>query len=107
MSDILDEEDPFVYTGVDPKVNPLTNKPYSRKYYRLRDGVPPDYFGWGKFSSQVNKQDFLDKLEKTNVILLTGETGSGKTTQIPKILYEYFEYEKQYFVPSPDVSLPL
>ena len=101
MSDILDEEEPYVYSNVDSKINPLTNLPFSRNYYKLRDGVAPDFRGWGKFSSQVNKQDLLDKLEKTNIILLTGETGSGKTTQIPKILYEYLEYDKTVLCTQP------
>jgi len=89
MSDYID--DGYEDKG-DPKMNPLTQRPYSRNYYKLKDGVAPDYFGWGKFSSQVNKQAFLDKIEKSNIIILTGETGSGKTTQIPKILYEYLDY---------------
>ena len=84
-----------------PSINPLTERPYSRNYYKLRDGVAPDFRGWGKFSSQVNKQDFLDKLEKTNIILLTGETGSGKTTQIPKILFEYLDYAETVLCTQP------
>jgi hypothetical protein len=101
MSDILDDEDLYVYSNVESKINPLTNLPYSRNYYKLRDGIAPEFRGWGKFSSQVNKQDFLDKLERTNIILLTGETGSGKTTQIPKILYEYLEYDKTVLCTQP------
>ena len=61
------------------KVNPLTNIPYSQKYFRLfndRQLLP---------AFQVKKQ-LMDLLETDDVIVLQGETGSGKTTQIPQFL---------------------
>ena len=34
------------------------------------------------------RQEFLDILEKNQVLIVVGETGSGKTTQLPQYLYE-------------------
>ncbi|KAL6950819.1 hypothetical protein ACO0QE_000101 [Hanseniaspora vineae] len=34
------------------------------------------------------KQDFLKVLQENQVVLVIGETGSGKTTQLPKYIYE-------------------
>ncbi|KAF5212937.1 hypothetical protein E0198_000449 [Clavispora lusitaniae] len=34
------------------------------------------------------RQSFLDTIEKNQVLIVVGETGSGKTTQLPQYLYE-------------------
>ncbi|KAF8808063.1 P-loop containing nucleoside triphosphate hydrolase protein [Phlegmacium glaucopus] len=34
------------------------------------------------------KQDFLDKLEKNRVVVVVGETGCGKTTQVPQFILD-------------------
>lgn len=34
------------------------------------------------------RQDFLDLVSSTQVVVVVGETGSGKTTQLPQYLYE-------------------
>ena len=40
-----------------------------------------------------NKQELIDLIntKDINVIIIMGETGCGKTTQVPKILYENFD----------------
>lgn len=61
--------------GPDPSLNPLNNKPYTQRYYdieKTRKGLPV----WQQ------KQEFLDKLEANQSMVLVGETGSGKTTQV-------------------------
>jgi len=33
------------------------------------------------------ENEIINRLQKENILVVVGETGSGKTTQIPKILY--------------------
>ena len=60
------------------KTNPLTNVPFSKKYYSILEE-----------RKKLPVYEFLDKLEeavdKNRVIIVEGETGSGKTTQIPQV----------------------
>ena len=67
--------------GLFGDVNPFTGRPYSRKYFEIlakRRTLPI----WEQ------KQEFLDKIEENQILVLIGETGSGKTTQIPSFLLE-------------------
>ncbi|KAL3700626.1 hypothetical protein R1sor_018648 [Riccia sorocarpa] len=64
-----------------PLMNPYTNRPYSQRYFEIlekRKTLPV----WQQ------KQDFLDILAKNQTMILVGETGSGKTTQIPQFVVE-------------------
>lgn len=63
----------------DAAVNPWTNQPYSGRYYdilRKRQQLPVYEF----------KDDLIRKVRSHQVIVVEGETGSGKTTQIPQFL---------------------
>ncbi len=71
-------------SGIKPghKINPHTALPYTPRYFELfrkRIGLPV----W----EYQNK--FLDLLSKHQTICLVGETGSGKTTQIPQWCVDY------------------
>ncbi|GLJ09223.1 hypothetical protein SUGI_0104130 [Cryptomeria japonica] len=73
-----------------PGVNPWNNRPYSQKYYEIlekRKTLPV----WQQ------KQEFLNMLDKSQTMILVGETGSGKTTQIPQFVVEagYTDNRKQ------------
>ena len=61
------------------ETNPLTNIPFSKRYYDIL-----------KERKKLPVYEFLDKLEeavdKNQVIIVEGETGSGKTTQIPQVV---------------------
>lgn len=63
-------------------INPLTRQPYSTNYqnlYKKRILLPVfDY-----------KADFMRLMAEHQCIVLVGETGSGKTTQIPQWAVEY------------------
>ena len=63
-------------------INPYNGKPYSPKYFEIlekRKQLPV----W------EHKQPFFDIISKNQVMVLVGETGSGKTTQMPQFMLEY------------------
>lgn len=66
---------------VHTSVNPLTDKPYTRRYFNILETrkTLPVY---------EQREKLLDAVRKNNVIVLEGETGSGKTTQVPQFLVE-------------------
>ena len=62
-------------------INYLTGNPYSQKYYQLlavREKLP----------AHDSCHKLLALLQEYQVVVLVGETGSGKTTQIPQFLIE-------------------
>ncbi|XP_024368018.1 probable pre-mRNA-splicing factor ATP-dependent RNA helicase DEAH2 isoform X1 [Physcomitrium patens] len=64
-----------------PVLNPHTGRPYSAKYFEIlekRRTLPV----WQQ------KAEFLNILAKNQTMILVGETGSGKTTQIPQFVVE-------------------
>ncbi|KAG1689553.1 Pre-mRNA-splicing factor ATP-dependent RNA helicase DHX15 [Nymphon striatum] len=63
-------------------LNPYTNQPYTERYHRLlrvRKKLPV----W------EDKDKFMEMLGKNKIMIVHGETGSGKTTQIPQWCIEY------------------
>lgn len=63
-------------------LNPLSKQPYSQRYYNLfRKRITLPVFEY--------KAEFMQKLADNQTIVLVGETGSGKTTQIPQWCVEY------------------
>lgn len=71
----------FSSTKVVAVVNPWTGRPYTDHYKILlhtRKKLPI----WDQ------KDDFLELVKKNRIIVLVGETGSGKTTQVPQFLLE-------------------
>ena len=62
-------------------INPYTNLPYSQQYFSIlekRQTLPV----WKQ------KEEFLKIFRENQVMVLVGETGSGKTTQIPQFLLD-------------------
>merc|ERR1719201_2687084 len=66
---------------VEDKINPLTTKPYSKRYYEIFEKRR-------KLPAWDARKDFLKLIKKNQVVVLVGETGSGKTTQLPQFLLE-------------------
>jgi pre-mRNA-splicing factor ATP-dependent RNA helicase DHX15/PRP43 len=66
-------------------INRWNGKPYSQRYYEIlekRKNLPV----WHQ------KEDFLQVLKKNQVLVLVGETGSGKTTQVYSLFFFPFLY---------------
>ncbi|XP_076470502.1 putative pre-mRNA-splicing factor ATP-dependent RNA helicase PRP1 [Babylonia areolata] len=64
------------------QMNPFTGLPFTPRYYELfnkRSQLPVWEY----------KTQFLDMVSKHQIIVLVGETGSGKTTQIPQWCLEW------------------
>ncbi|GJN74496.1 pre-mRNA splicing factor ATP-dependent RNA helicase PRP43 [Purpureocillium lilacinum] len=61
----------------DAAINPFTGRSHSQQYFRIletRRDLPV----------HKQRQEFLDKYHSTQILVFVGETGSGKTTQIPQ-----------------------
>ncbi|ATY65613.1 pre-mRNA splicing factor ATP-dependent RNA helicase PRP43 [Cordyceps militaris] len=76
--------------------NPFTGRPHTQKYFQILQGrrdLPVHKQRYGHFphvyadlhSNQIFcRQEFLDKYHSSQILVFVGETGSGKTTQIPQ-----------------------
>ncbi|KAI8883086.1 P-loop containing nucleoside triphosphate hydrolase protein [Backusella circina FSU 941] len=60
-------------------INPFTEKSFSAKYQKILEGRR-------KLPVHAQRQEFLDMVHSNQFVVLVGETGSGKTTQIPQFL---------------------
>ncbi|RYP09792.1 hypothetical protein DL764_001046 [Monosporascus ibericus] len=70
------------FVAEDGDNNPFTGEPHSQQYFAIlksRRNLPV----------HKQRQEFLDLYHKTQILVFVGETGSGKTTQIPQyVLYD-------------------
>jgi pre-mRNA-splicing factor ATP-dependent RNA helicase DHX15/PRP43 len=66
----------------DGQINPYTGEPFSQRYYSIlktRRDLPV----------HAQRDEFLQLYQKSQILVFVGETGSGKTTQIPQfVLYD-------------------
>ena len=70
--------------GRGPGINSWTGRPYSQRYYEIlvkRRGLPV----WHQ------KEEFLQVFKSNQTVILVGETGSGKTIQIPQFVLEVID----------------
>lgn len=72
---------PYLAHRPSDHMNPLTGKAYSARYRELLEGRR-------KLPIYQARAEVLGALEKHQVVVLEGETGSGKTTQVPQFLVE-------------------
>lgn len=61
--------------------NPLTGQLYSKAFFDI-------YEKREKLPAWEARKEFLKLIKKNQVVVLVGETGSGKTTQLPQFLLE-------------------
>ena len=84
----FDQKKNIAYTD-DPDINPLTQNSYSERYREIltkRKTLP----AWEA------RAPLMELLKKHQVIVLQGETGSGKTTQVPQfLLFSQFRSGKE------------
>jgi ATP-dependent helicase HrpA len=65
-----------------------TNQMRSQKFNPGRPGPPPKLIYPSELPILAKKEAILAAIRKNPVVIITGETGSGKTTQIPKMCLE-------------------
>ena len=65
-----------------PNINPYNNKPYTANYERIQRAIQ-------NLPVVARLPELVASLEKHNVLILIGETGSGKTTQFPKYVLQH------------------
>ncbi|ANQ07598.1 Atp-dependent rna helicase [Plasmodium coatneyi] len=71
-----------------PLINKLTNEPYSERYLQLLEDKK-------KLPAWSAKKNFLKLFKKNDVLIIVGDTGSGKTTQISQFVLESKFAEKK------------
>ena len=79
-TEVLKKEDNDI-TIKEEKINKFTGQIYSDDYYKLlkkRMSLPV----WS------SRKQILELVEKNRIVIIQGETGSGKTTQIPQFLLD-------------------
>ena len=77
-------------------INPINNNKYSDKYFEIKkkiDKLPA--------SSPKTQKQLIKLLDKFNLILLTAETGAGKSTSIVSQIAKYFKYQKKIICTQP------
>ncbi|KAH9417615.1 putative ATP-dependent RNA helicase dhx33 [Dermatophagoides pteronyssinus] len=72
---------------------------YSSNHHIQRP--PRPYINYHRLSTNklpvcLVKSQLLDRIQKNETLIIIGETGSGKTTQIPQFLYEHLISSKFY-----------
>eukprot|EP00931_Biecheleriopsis_adriatica_P011948 TRINITY_DN113045_c0_g1_i1.p1 TRINITY_DN113045_c0_g1~~TRINITY_DN113045_c0_g1_i1.p1 ORF type:complete len:710 (-),score=160.11 TRINITY_DN113045_c0_g1_i1:113-2242(-) len=65
----------------EPATNPLTQQPFSQRYYDILEKRR-------KLPAWEARKEFLKLVKRNQTVVLVGETGSGKTTQLPQFLLE-------------------
>lgn len=66
---------------INTKINPLNQQPYSYRYYLLSASRL-------KLPIWQQRDEIMEALERDQVIFIRGETGSGKSTQVPHMILE-------------------
>ncbi|KAL6414465.1 pre-mRNA-splicing factor ATP-dependent RNA helicase prp43 [Ilyonectria robusta] len=62
--------------------NPFTGRPHSQKYFQILEGRRD-------LPVHKQRQEFLKRYHESQILVFVGETGSGKTTQIPQyVVYD-------------------
>ncbi|CCF73847.1 DHX15, PRP43, pre-mRNA-splicing factor ATP-dependent RNA helicase DHX15/PRP43 [Babesia microti strain RI] len=77
LSKFSDSPNDINNSQIKSNVNPYNGLNYSQRYYKILE-VRKTLPAW------MERERFLELLARNNTLILIGETGSGKTTQIPQ-----------------------
>lgn len=72
---------PSTSDAVSATINPYTGRPFSNRYYQILEGRK-------KLPVYDAKDNIQRLIRRYQSVLLVGETGSGKTTQVPQFVLE-------------------
>lgn len=75
-------------------INPLSNTPYSDDYKKLAKV-------WSKFPTYLKANEIIDTIKDNQVILITSDTGSGKTVLVPKFALHVLNYNRKIIITLP------
>ncbi|KAL4242388.1 DEAD box helicase family protein [Abortiporus biennis] len=64
---------------MDGSINPFTNQPFTAQYKRILESRK-------KLPVYTQMEEFYRMFNKNQILIMVGETGSGKTTQIPQFV---------------------
>jgi len=71
----------------DSDINPWTGQRHSERYFKILEARR-------KLPVNKQRQEFLDLYHNNQILVFVGETGSGKTTQIPQyVLYDELPHQ--------------
>ena len=79
-----------------------------RKFFRLVSRDPEIQAVRMKLPMCGMEQEFMEAVNQNDVVIVCGETGSGKTTQVPQFLYVvYISHFNTHFVLEQELTLSL
>ena len=64
-----------------PHINPYTSRPFSPQYFKILDKRK-------ELPAWEARDKIVELVQQHQVLVLQGETGSGKTTQVPQFLLQ-------------------
>ncbi|KAL8992884.1 MAG: hypothetical protein Q9188_007474 [Gyalolechia gomerana] len=73
----------------DGPTNPYSGKPLSKQYFNIlksRRSLPVHAQRFSSANGRIQRNEFLQMYQKSQILIFVGETGSGKTTQIPQFV---------------------
>ncbi len=74
--------------------NPLNNNPYSDKYKEVAKA-------WSSLPGYEKRFEVVKQVKENQVILISAETGSGKTVLVPKYVLHALDYEGKIAITLP------
>lgn len=87
-----------IYDPHGKNINPLNGKEYSDTYKNLAEM-------WSNLPCYESKDKFIELLKINNVVLVTADTGSGKTVLVPKFVLHTLDYKGKIIITLPKKNI--